>query len=104
MVKATKDKEAQETEKKATMWKFRLGLPKTLDVIGELGELIKQRGVHFTERDLNAQGLDIPVQKAHILVEKCFDTEGLLKWDKSVYLNERIEEMYLWCEAALFEK
>ena len=41
MVKEAKEKEAQDLDKKATLWKFRLKLPKTLDVIGELGDLVK---------------------------------------------------------------
>lgn len=48
MVKEAKEKESQELDKKATLWKFRLNLPKTFDVIGEIGDLIKQRGTHFT--------------------------------------------------------
>ena len=104
MVKEAKEKEAQDLDKKATLWKFRLKLPKTLDVIGELGDLVKQRGTHFTERDLNAFGIDIPVQKAHILVQKCFDVNGAQKWDKIVYLNDRIEEQYLLCESSLYDK
>lgn len=104
MVKEAKEKESQELDKKATLWKFRLGLPKTFDVMGELGDLIKQRGSHFTERDLNSLGIYIPVQKAHILVQKCFDINGAGKWDKIVYLNDRIEEQYLLCEAALYDK
>ncbi len=103
-VKETKDKEAQDREKKASLWKFRLNLPKTMDVLGEVGELLRQRGPHFTERDISSLGMDIPVQKAHIVAQKCFDLEGANKWDKTVYLNDRIEEMYLLCESSLYDK